>query len=95
MAAGDIAVNNSPGKLRCNAVIFAVCCEWDNGGARQVGISSHCVRERKRSFLTLSTYFIYFLQFELVATEKAHAQLKGAGEKGQQRKGEIKNALMM
>ncbi|KAK2554340.1 Protein mono-ADP-ribosyltransferase PARP14 [Acropora cervicornis] len=36
VAAGDIAVINSPGNLRCKAVIFAVCCEWDNGGARQV-----------------------------------------------------------
>jgi len=36
VAAGDIAVNNSPGKLRCNAVIFAVCCDWNNGGAKQV-----------------------------------------------------------
>ena len=84
MAAGDIAVNNSPGKLRCNAVIFAVCCEWDNGGARQVEIPSHCIRERKRGSLTLSTYLyrnVFALQFELVATEKAHAQLKGAGNR--------------
>ena len=38
VAAGDIAVNNSPGKLRCDAVIFAVCCNWNSGGARQVKI---------------------------------------------------------
>ena len=79
MAAGDIAVNNSPGNLRCNAVIFAVCCEWDNGGARQVEIiPSHCVRERKRMSLTLSPYLsrnVFALQFELVATQKTHTQL--------------------
>ena len=43
VAAGDIAVNNSPGKLRCDAVIFAVCCDWNKGVARQVKIPSHCV----------------------------------------------------
>lgn len=35
VAVGNIAVNNSPGNLRCKAVIFAICCEWSRPGARK------------------------------------------------------------
>lgn len=36
VAVGDIAVITKPGKLKCNAVIFAVCSEWDNGKGKKV-----------------------------------------------------------
>ncbi|XP_015749699.1 PREDICTED: poly [ADP-ribose] polymerase 14-like [Acropora digitifera] len=46
VATGDIAVNNSTGKLHCKAVIFAVCCFWSNAGARQVlkGLLQKCLQ---------------------------------------------------
>ena len=84
--AGDIAVNNSPGKLRCNAVIFAVCCDWNNGGARQVKIpSSH---ELYRNVLAL--------QYEQAATEKARSQLGGRRKRRARKKENYhKNTLTM
>ena len=33
---GDIAVNTQPGNLKCKAVIFAICSEWDNGKGKKV-----------------------------------------------------------
>lgn len=36
VAVGDIAVNNQPGNLKCKAVIFAICSDWDNGKGKKV-----------------------------------------------------------
>ena len=52
VVAGNIAVNNSPGKLHCDAVIFAVCCNWNSRGARQVKVYLRIVSENCSS-LTL------------------------------------------
>jgi len=35
VAVGDIVVNNQPGNLKCKAVIFAICSEWDNGEGKK------------------------------------------------------------
>ena len=77
MAAGDIAVNNSPGKLRCNAVIFAVCCNWNMDVAKQVKYLL-IVSQKSSSFTSSHELYriILALQYEQAATEKAHAQLR-------------------
>lgn len=36
VAVGDIAVLSQTGRLNCQAVIFAVCCDWNNGQGRKV-----------------------------------------------------------
>ncbi|XP_068692521.1 protein mono-ADP-ribosyltransferase PARP14-like isoform X2 [Montipora foliosa] len=43
---GNIVVINSPGKLHCKAVIFAICCEWSAAGARKVlkGLLQKCLK---------------------------------------------------
>ncbi|XP_078364642.1 protein mono-ADP-ribosyltransferase PARP14-like isoform X2 [Oculina patagonica] len=47
VAVGDIAVNNKPGNLRCKAVIFAICSEWDNGKGKKVlkRLLAKCLQE--------------------------------------------------
>jgi len=39
VAVGDVAVNSQPGNLKCKAVIFAVCSEWDSGKGKKVNNS--------------------------------------------------------
>jgi len=36
VAVGDIAVLSQTGRLNCQAVIFAICCDWNNGQGRKV-----------------------------------------------------------
>ena len=36
VAVGDIAVLSQTGRLHCQAVIFAICCDWNNGQGRKV-----------------------------------------------------------
>ena len=36
VAVGDIAVLDQTGKLSCQAVMFAVCSDWDNGKGKKV-----------------------------------------------------------
>lgn len=36
VAVGEIAVNTQLGNLKCKAVIFAICSEWDNGKGKKV-----------------------------------------------------------
>ena len=91
VVAGNIAVNNSPGKLHCDAVIFAVCCNWNSRGARQVKVYLRIVSENCSS-LTLSRDLyrnVFALWFEQAATEKAEAQYWEGEAKGRQRKREM------
>lgn len=36
VAVGDIAVLSQTGRLNCQAVIFAICCDWNDGQERKV-----------------------------------------------------------
>ena len=36
VAVGDIAVLNQTGRLKCQAVIFAICSDWNSGKGKKV-----------------------------------------------------------
>ncbi|XP_022791105.1 poly [ADP-ribose] polymerase 14-like [Stylophora pistillata] len=51
VAVGDIAVVDQPGNLKCQAVFFAVCSEWESGKGKKVlkKIIRKCLEEATRA----------------------------------------------